>query len=113
MFRLKICALTLALPIVLAAQSTTPSVISNIDLSKPFVLGDCERGRGHLRFRRNFLLGSRTLPICPFFPRTVCGGSGRPFVRIIHELRGRRRLRQISCAVGGNFGLRTKTTEWL
>jgi len=36
MFRWKICVVVLALPTILAAQATTSSVISNIDLSKPF-----------------------------------------------------------------------------
>ncbi len=40
MFRLKICVVFLALPTILAAQSTTSSVISNIDLSKPFSTGE-------------------------------------------------------------------------
>jgi len=40
MFSLKICVLALALPTVLAAQSKTSSVISNIDLSRPFSTGE-------------------------------------------------------------------------
>jgi hypothetical protein len=36
MFRSKICVVALALPTIIAAQSTTSSVISNIDLSRPF-----------------------------------------------------------------------------
>ena len=40
MFRSKICVVALALPTILAAQSTTLSVISNIDLSKPFSTGE-------------------------------------------------------------------------
>ena len=43
MFRLKICILALAVPTILAAQSTTSSVISYIDLSKPFSTGGAWR----------------------------------------------------------------------
>lgn len=40
MFRWKSCVVALALPTVLAAQTTTSSVISNIDLSRPFSTGE-------------------------------------------------------------------------
>lgn len=40
MFRSKICVVALALPTILATQSTTSSVISNIDLSRPFSTGE-------------------------------------------------------------------------
>jgi hypothetical protein len=40
MFRSKICVVALALPTILAAQSTTSSVISNLDLSRPFSTGE-------------------------------------------------------------------------
>ncbi|MGD0697883.1 MAG: hypothetical protein ABSB82_23960 [Terriglobia bacterium] len=40
MFRSKICVVALALPTFLAAQSTTSTVISNIDLSRPFSTGE-------------------------------------------------------------------------
>jgi hypothetical protein len=39
MFRSKICVIALALPTILAAQSTTSPVISNLDLSRPFSTG--------------------------------------------------------------------------
>jgi hypothetical protein len=40
MFRSKTCVVALTLPTILAAQSTTSSVISNIDLSRPFSTGE-------------------------------------------------------------------------
>ena len=40
MFRSKMCVVALALPTILAAQSTKSSVISNIDLSRPFSTGE-------------------------------------------------------------------------